>query len=430
MRDSIILDKIVIKDETLRVEFSSKGSVAEAFKISVFEIRYDEDISTVPVSVAVIPFLANVLPIAWVYDAIIQVDELDEDFYEYIDDIKKGYKDMYPRVAFGGEIAARKLVKNKFAKKGETGLLFSGGVDATSSLITMLKDGQSPRLITLWGSDVELDDAAGWAEKMGHTKRVAKLFDLRSSVIKTNFKIFLDEPGLSSKIQRSANDRWWHGFQHGIGIIGHAAPLVYLHRLGELHIAATFVRGDVVTCASDPTIDEKLHVGNSVTVHNGYDFNRQDKIRNIHEYASGIAGLKQLPIKVCWQSRGAKNCGHCEKCIRSACGFLVEGAHLEFYDLGKFDAEYAKRFILSDYYFAPYLMPIWRSIQQRLVENGASLNKEVAESIDWIRTVNIDEINASQIKRMKHLARQIWGFILGVLPDQARISLQQIRRRD
>lgn len=63
--------------------------------------EYQVDMSDVPLSVAVIPFLANVLPIAWLYGAEIHVTEVDEDFLNSVEDIREGKFDRGIRVGEG-----------------------------------------------------------------------------------------------------------------------------------------------------------------------------------------------------------------------------------------------------------------------------------------------------------------------------------------
>ena len=66
----IVIDRPSIAYSTIRYRYEVTGPWAEAFNLSqTFEVKYDIDISNVPESIAVVPLLANVLPVAWVYDA-------------------------------------------------------------------------------------------------------------------------------------------------------------------------------------------------------------------------------------------------------------------------------------------------------------------------------------------------------------------------
>ena len=76
-------------------------------------VEYSADISEIPESIAVIPFLCNTLPISWVWNAEIQVPSCDWDFYHCIEAVKQGYKDMYPSVRFAGTFTAYNIIKNE-----------------------------------------------------------------------------------------------------------------------------------------------------------------------------------------------------------------------------------------------------------------------------------------------------------------------------
>lgn len=430
MSNTVKLKSITVEESQVKYEYELDGEIKKAFNvIKGYEINFSEDVSSVPKSVLAVPFIANVLPIVWVYDATLIIQELDKDFYDHLNDIKKGYQDMYPKVKFGGEIIAEKIVHTRPSERVEpeeaieSALLFSGGVDATSSLVTMLKEGKKPALVTLWGADVSLNDENGWEEKSAHTEKVAQLFGLKSFMVKTNFREFINETLLDSKVEKQAGDQWWHGFQHGIGIIGHTAPLVYLYAFKELCIAASFTRGENMTCASDPTIDEHVNMAGCRVIHDGYDYSRQDKIANIHSFVRG-ANIKKLPIKVCWISLGAKNCGKCEKCIRTACGFLAEGGDLQAYDLGSYNAEYARNFILNRHYFRHTLQ--WARIQSRLEDNAGGLSSEILGQVGWVLDVNFDAINDQPMKKIRRHVSVVLRGVQKRAPRRAKDAFKKI----
>lgn len=63
-------------------------------------------------SVAIVPLLANILPIAWVYDAEVIVPSCDLNFYRNINMIKNGYVEMYPIIEFKGRINVDNIEEN------------------------------------------------------------------------------------------------------------------------------------------------------------------------------------------------------------------------------------------------------------------------------------------------------------------------------
>lgn len=280
-----------------------------------FFVEYGEDVSSTPPSVAIIPMLCNVLPMAWVLDAEIIIDELDKDFFDRIDEIKRGYIEMMPRLKFAGELTFGRLVDNSCEPSGRSLLLFSGGVDAFSSLITHAEE--HPTLMTIHGSDISLDDEIGWAKVEKHVREVGSEFDCETLFIKSSFRLFLNEGALTRLVKPFVDDGWWHDLQHGIGLLGHAAPFAFKHRLKTIYIASTYTAADKgkITCASDPTIDNHFAVASCRTIHDGYEFTRQDKVHRICEYRDRTG--RAIRLRVCWRSKGGENCCRCEKCWRT-----------------------------------------------------------------------------------------------------------------
>lgn len=114
---------------------------------------YGVNIDDVPKSIAVIPFLCNILPICFVLDFTITLDELDKEFYDCINNYRKAYQTMIPMIEFKGKVKAKKLVDNKLKNNKLTCLMFSGGIDATNSLVTnekMISD-----CVTIWEDNVK-----------------------------------------------------------------------------------------------------------------------------------------------------------------------------------------------------------------------------------------------------------------------------------
>lgn len=429
----ISITKVSTLGSVIEFEVNYEGEVSKFFNENTsFNLDYFEDVSKTPQSIAIIPLVVNLLPIVWVYDTELLIPDIDEDFYNNLKSIKSGYENMYPSIDFKGSVKSNKISKNlqpQSLKSEQTLLMFSGGVDATSSLVSMLKSQDRPRLFTIWGADVKLADKKGWNEKKSHTENVGNVFNLESSFVKSSFRTFLHEPLLDNLVADRAGDMWWHGFQHGIGLIGHSAPIVYKYKISRVHIAASFTKDDDVTCASNPTIDEHLYIGSSRVTHDGYNFSRQDKVGNICSYVDSVKEEKELaslPIKVCWISEGAKNCGRCEKCIRTACEIIVEGGSLDFYGIDNFDNRFAKKLVIEEHVF--YHVVHWKNIQTRLVQNS-SLRLKPDEDISWVLEINFDEVNNHPKKKIKMAVSAIRKAAVGLIPSDVRPVVKRLTAR-
>ena len=318
----IKVNSVSVHDSLLRVEYEISPELDSYFTAErVFEVEYSGNISSVPASVLVIPFVCNVLPIAWLTDAVLELSELDKEFYEGIPGVLEGYRNMHPMLEFKGAVRAEKLVDNSYASSDKVAALFSGGVDAFATLIAHAAE--KPHLVTIWGADVKLTDTEGWARVKQHAEDTCRIYDLPAPLlVRSNFRLLVNESALGILVAASG-DGWWHGFQHGIALLGHAAPVAYLQHWKTLYIASSFTPDNKAVCASDPTIDNQLHLVSTQVWHDQYEYHRQQKVTHIvaHCRATGHTA----PLRVCWITSGGTNCCKCEKCQRTIFALLAEG---------------------------------------------------------------------------------------------------------
>ncbi len=402
MNSEIKLNGIKKEKNRIIYNYETNGDMSNyLFNDKPFYVEYDENIEKVPDSILIVPFICNVLPIVWITDATLIVDKIDKNFYESIDKFKKGYIDMYPQIKFKGKIKYNKLEENHSKQKDKiSAAFFSGGVDAVSTLVSHINE--NIFTITIWGADIKVDNEKGW--------NVVKQFICKNSLgvenqfVKSSFREFLDESKLTKLVEKYANDDWWHGFQHGIGLIGHAAPLAYLYNIDNLYIASSYTIKDKgkVTCASDPTIDNYVKFSDCHVIHDGYEYGRQEKIANICTYRKKID--KDIKLRVCWISDSGENCNHCEKCIRTILGIVAEGDNPVSYGFNP-DYKYIKNYVEKKCYFNPIIYPIWQSMLIRFNENKDKLKDN--DYIQWIYNIDLDKLN----KKYKAFHKRVFRFI-------------------
>lgn len=388
--NKVELRDIIVNKNRVEYKYTAEGEISTYLNLDEdFFIEYSEDIDTVPKSILAIPFVCNFLPIIWVLDAVLCLDEIDKDFYDGIALIKKGYMDMYPNVEFKGSLEADKIVDNSYTPAEKTAAFFSGGVDAFSTLISHYKE--KPILITLWGSDVKLDDVEGWNVVREHAVKTAQAFGTENLFIKTSFRYFLKEGKLGKLVYDKAKDYWWHGFQHGIGLIGHAAPFAYKHKLKTVYIASSFTIKEkgIVTCASDPTIDNYVKMGSCKTIHDGYEYSRQDKVHNIVEFRNN--NDLNFELRVCWQSRGGHNCCKCEKCYRTIYEIIAENGDYKSLGFNLNEISKIEKDIKDKIVFDFVAKAYWKDIQTRFNDNKEYLSHNPLYA--WIYKTDFDEIN-------------------------------------
>lgn len=383
MENKIIVEKPQISGNTIKYHYEITGPWQEAFTdMRAFELQYSTDVTMVPEAVAILPFLANVMPVAWVYDAVVEAEECDSDFYDSLDGIKKGYADMYPMLDWKGSLQVKnvKLCNNR-AKEGSIAF-FSGGVDSYDTLIRH-KD-EKPVLMSIWGADIATDDEVGFKQVENLLKQTAEEYHADWITVKSGFRDFLNYDVLGAKIQIS-KDNWWHGFQHGIGIITHSAPIAYLQQKKMIYLAASLTLADkgIVTCASDPTIDNAMQFCGCNVWHDGYDVTRQQKIQKLVSYAK--EEKRNITLRVCWEAPGGKNCCQCEKCFRTMLGIYAEGGSPQNYGfdcsvdkLGSLSKQVrrGKEIKIDSVYY-----PMYKEIRDRMREKYAK--EEITKSLRW-----------------------------------------------
>lgn len=351
-----------------------------------FEAEYTHDLGKVPQGILLIPFITNVLPVAWLLNAKLIVPELDKEFYHSIAAFKEGYKNMAPMLKFKGKVEAERLIDYSYKPSRRAGTFFSGGVDAYCTLLRHLQE--RPSLLTILGADIKENDTTGWETACLQSVKTARLYGLpEPEFVRSNFRTFLNE-GYGDYLVAASNDGYWHGFQHGIGLIGLAAPLAYIQRWNMCYIASSFTKHDHVICASSPSIDNHVRLSTTAVCHDGYELSRQQKLQYIARSAHDSGYYPKL--RVCWKSDGGQNCGLCEKCIRTIYGLLAEGEDPRNYGFENFDINsHVYRAIIQGALPSSdlFVRRFWLNIQTRFAETQAFCE---IPTINWIYQLQID----------------------------------------
>ena len=326
--NEIVLRKVKKSPKTIEYDFVATEGLSGYFSGKPFVIEYPVEITGVPDAVAAIPFVCNVLPIIWLTDSKLIVQELDQAFYECIPNVKKGYETMFPESTFAGEISVDKVVPCDAPVSGKTAAFFSGGLDAVHTLISHLEE--KPALISIWGADIKYENEEGWQIVHKGIEEYAQKYSLPDVVIRSSFREFDNEGALHHQFAQQLKDGWWHGVKHGLGLLGHAAPYAYLMGISTTYIASSNCpQNGIVRCASSPLTDNYVRFANTRIVHDGFEFGRQGKVHNVVEHVRRNNDM--LSLHVCWESQTGGNCCRCEKCYRTIVGLVAEGALPEEY---------------------------------------------------------------------------------------------------
>jgi hypothetical protein len=344
------------------------------------------------------------------------INEIEKEYFESLIEIKKAFSQFFPKMKWAGEIIPGHIkIPGKINIGHRSGLLFSGGVDSLSSLI-MHKE-EHPELFTVFGADIFLNEALKIKEVKEDINTTGKTFDLRSNFIKSNLRSFINEKYLNYFYSDSISS-WWGDIQHGLGLTGLIAPLSYKKDLSIIYIASTYTEKYKLPRGSMPEIDNKIRWAGTSIVHDGFEFDRQEK--------TGIITGQQLPIKIraCYIPGAHYNCCNCEKCFRTIMNILIAGKDPDLFGF-KTDESLFKKII---YQFENNILRIeninlyyWSSIKDCFCskEKISLINMELPGFfIDWMQHYDFAKNMKQYFKKRKviiaikkTISRQpFWGF--------------------
>lgn len=382
----ISLESISKNTEAIDYRFCYSEGLAGFITNELIHIDYPENIESVPDAIAAVPFVCNVLPIVWLTNSKLVIPELDEAFYHCINEVKKGYEEMFPESIFLGEIEVGKIVPcDRLAIPGKCAMFYSGGVDSMDTLFRHLDE--KPTLLSIWGSDIKYDNEEGWRLVHSAIEEAASHYHLEEKVIHSSFRAFDREGALSRQFSSQLKDSWWHGVKHGIALLGHVAPLAYLHGYEKMYIASSHCPEDGhVRCASNPLIDNHVRYAACQVIHDGFECSRQDKVHNI--VVHNQSNNECLPLHVCWESQKGSNCCHCEKCYRTIAAIIIEGGDPEKYGFEGFE-QYLGDMIPQAKKDTGLLIRQWTKIQTALIHNRSKVKRSPYwKYVRWIENAD------------------------------------------
>lgn len=311
----------VLENKILLSKISHSRSMEKYFQQRVFRVEYDRDIQDVSASILQIPVFSNIITVAWAAGADVYVKELDRSYLESLNKIKSVMKRWYPKLSFSTNIHVENIVSNEFSNRGY-GLLFSGGIDSTTSYIR--HKNQKPNLIMVWGADIPIAEEEFWRKVKSNYKNFARQENVEINFIKTNLHGFINEGSLNVEFDRYLTGSWWGSIHHGIGILGLCAPATVVKYIGTLLIASSSnIYPKIYPWGSHWLIDDKLSWADVKIAHDGYKLNRQEKIKRVLKNQIKNTGRYPL-LRVCYSQSRDFNCSKCEKCCRTITGLILE----------------------------------------------------------------------------------------------------------
>lgn len=218
-----------------------------------------------------------------------------------------------PQQYFQVDITAEHIIDDSPSRpKNGAVCAFSGGVDATFSVWrhSQLKVSHRSQNINLCvlvhGFDIPLDNETDFISAKERSQKTLDDVGIELKSIKTNFREISKVDWLESfccalvaTLSNFKNDA-------GTCIIGSCEPYDHL----------------VFPLGSSPITDYLLSSNEFSVMHDGASHNRTDKVKVISEWQAGLEHLR-----VCWKGDlKDRNCGVCEKCVRTQLNFLAVNA--------------------------------------------------------------------------------------------------------
>lgn len=358
-----LIDQLIIQDNTLKVIPSQlfKSSYLRDDFFVYYDI-HDVDLKTLPQSILIMPFLMNVLPIVWLSGLEWEVDELDEDLFYSLGQIKALFKYIYPNAPLSGKLSIKKLIKNVIEDSGDYSFMmpFSGGLDSVATSLTYKNQKQ---LLVLVREHQGFVDDVQWiaAEKNVHAFARDQKHDCAFVISNyqrciKHMREFSATPGLS------------RGTSHGLGWLGILAPLAVAKRCNRIKIASSITWNYPHQKILCPMIDDTLRCASIRVMHDGFDFSRVDKMEQV---APALVSTSSWSIYVCQKSTNGKNCCACEKCLRTIAALLALN-RVDLYrygfDLSQNAAEASIEKLIS--YWATHAPWRLESLQKKIRDKG------------------------------------------------------------
>jgi hypothetical protein len=345
------------------------------------------DLAAVPPEIQLVPFVFNVAPVVWASGEHYEVDSLDERTVESLATVRDVLRRLYPEIEWSGELSAARVEPAPSAPAPsalEEAMLFSGGLDSTYTALS--RGAERQLLVTIWGNDIVHTNERGWAAVRRDTEAFARTFGHHATFVRGNFRAFLNLYRLNGVVESIPS--WWGNVAHGLGLIGMTAPILQAAGIERLVIAATRNEDYQAAWGSHPDLDTNARWATVAVEHHGYDTSRQQKLGFIAEHARGTGARPKL--RVCYSDifGAGTNCCHCEKCLRTATGLVLEGQRPREYGFAATQAEVASRVLEG---FAERRLTLkegqavmWQELQRRALEVRARGLAGPDLFLDWL----------------------------------------------
>ncbi len=242
------------------------------------------------------PFVIALLLLAMQRGEDIEVrGSLSRSFFSGLNRYQQVFHGWFPERFKCVEIRPMSLREESTRQTSGRGVAFSGGVDSFYSFLTLRET--LTHTIFMSGFDMPCNLIQSIGELTRSYSALMQEFGIHFITGSTNVRTFVNSV------------EWTNA--HGPALM--ATALFFKPYFGEFYIPSSYTDGGYPQWGSHPELDPLLSSPSLRFVHHGSALNRVRKLQFISRYPASYDRLR-----VCWiQDIGLKNCGRCEKCIRT-----------------------------------------------------------------------------------------------------------------
>ncbi len=407
--NKIVLDHISIDNNLVKYDFHTNEELKVYFKTDNLFIQYEEDMTSVPLSILTIPFVNIMAGFSWLTDSMLMVDEIDRTYYDSFKRLKIAYSEQH-HTTFHGIFIPSRIVDNFFDNPTkESMLMFGGGVDCHTSFLRHRETVSI--IINIYGwlynlgdySEVDVSDA-------NYTRNFAINMGIKATHVRSNFAAMFDLQCIDKKLcLPKIKTSYWYGILHAMAFLSISAPIAFKKQIPCLIIASSD-RCDY-QCSSFITTDSEFSFSHQgFTIHDGYELSRQEKVGELAEYQKNTNTVYQ--IQAC--SFHDHNCCVCEKCFRTIVELVAENVDPRSFGFKDIEGTLKKHWVNVIYKD----VAMWgvsketffysQSIK-RMKENYSQYSGELKEFVDWF--LNFDFYKAKREGLRKYYRKNFFKII-------------------
>lgn len=394
MKNRIVLQKIEIDGSLVKYNFTVNQEMKRFFNTETMFLRYDQDMSNVPISILSIPFVNCMAGLSWLTGSLLFVDEIDETYFYAFKQLKASYSELH-EVNLKGMFVPSIIKKNEIMSSDRYLLLFGGGVDCHSSYLRNRDRVSGVINIYGWAGTEDVVTDVDLADKK-RTKVFAERFGIDAFHVSSNFASQFN----MSEIDKAYKTSYWYDYLHSMAFLAIASPIAWIKACSNLMIASSFTKDRIdLHCGSLITTDSAFKYAiNGQTLHDGFELNRQQKVALIVDYQR--KSKSPYHLQAC--SFNDHNCCRCEKCFRTITeliaenadprdfGFNIPGSVYEHWR-SIIDQDIALWGVSKESYYYYYFS------RKRMLENYDNIKEK--EFVDWFLNFDFEKAKREGLRR-------------------------------